>query len=182
VREIRRSKSSWLAFRVALGMFGAGLVVLPLGYGRAWTLALPITGLALFVAAILLPPALDRMSDKEKARALGAIIVVDGGDYRRGNMLGFPAKMYVGRDRVRVLDPNHQELLTIPSEEIVSANAEECDGKWSLRICWGREEALFAYDGAFAEHRAIAAQGAVRGVMGLRAGEPVKAKGRAASA
>ncbi|HUI74306.1 MAG TPA: hypothetical protein VLX32_05140 [Candidatus Acidoferrum sp.] len=180
--EIRRSKSSWLAFRVAMGMLGAGLVVLPLGLGLGnnFILALPILGLGLFILAILLPPALDGVSDKDKAQELGALIVVDGGDYKRGSVLGYPAKIYVGVEQVWVLDPHHQDLLTIPVEEIASANAEETGGKWSLRICWGRDEAIFAYDGVFAEYLAHVAQGALRGVMRLR--EPVKAKSRAASA
>ena len=179
--EIRRSRSSWLAFRVALGLFGAGLVVLPLGLlANNFILALPVFGLGLFILAILLPPALDGVSDKDKAQELGALIVVDGGDFHRGSVLGFPARIYVGAKQVWVLDPHHQDLLTIPVEEIVSANAEECDGKWSVRICWVRDEALFAYEGMFAEYLAHVAQGALRGVMRLR--EPVKAKSRAASA
>jgi hypothetical protein len=178
--EIRRSKSSWLAFRVALGIFGAGLVVLPLGLlANNFILALPIFGLGLFIVAILLP-ALDTVSDKEKARELGALILVDGGDYKRGSVLGYPAKIYVGAEKIWILDPHHQDLLTIPAGEIASANAEETGGKWSLRICWGRDEAVFAYDGMFAEYLACVAQGAVRGAMRLR--EPVKAKSRAASA
>jgi hypothetical protein len=179
--EIRRSKNSWLAFRVALGVCGAGLVVLPLGLlANNFILVLPIFGLGLFIVAILLPPALDLVSDKEKAREIGALIVVDGGDYQRGSVLGFPAKIYVGAEQIRVLDPHHQDLLTIPVEEIASANAEETGGKWSLRICWVRNEAVFAYDGIFAEYLACVAQGAVRGAMRLR--EPVKVKTRAASA
>ena len=167
--EIRRSRSSWLAFRVALGLLANNFI-----------LALPVFGLGLFILAILLPSALDGVSDKDKAQELGALIVVDGGDFHRGSVLGFPARIYVGAKQVWVLDPHHQDLLTIPVEEIVSANAEECDGKWSVRICWVRDEALFAYEGMFAEYLAHVAQGALRGVMRLR--EPVKAKSRAASA
>jgi hypothetical protein len=180
--ELRKSKSSWLGIRVAAGFTGAALVILPLGLGRNFVLVLPILGLVLFTTAILMPPALAEMTDKEKAEELGALIMVDGGDYQRGSVLGFPAKIFVGADEVWVLDPHHQELAAIPVKEIVAANTEVMDGNWSMRITWGADnnQALFAYDGLFAEYLACVATGAVRGVMGTP--DPAKAKARAAGA
>jgi hypothetical protein len=176
--QVRRNASTWFALRLALGLFGAALVILPLSFGNY--LILPIVGLALFLAATLLPPAPQGVTDEEIARELGALIVVDGGDYEAGSVLGFPAKIYVGPEEVRVLDPYHRTLLAIPVAEISSANAEECEGEWSFRIRWANEEALFAYDGIFAEHLARVAQGAVRGVK--RHAPAAVPKSRAASA
>jgi hypothetical protein len=180
VRNLRRNPGTWLAFRVALGAFGAALVILPLSFG--YYLLLPILGLALFLAAILLPPAPQEATDEEIAHELGARVIVEGGDYEAGSVLGFPAKIYVGPEQVWVLDPYHRTLVAIPVAEISSANAEECQGKWSFRIRWKNEEALFAYDGMFAQHLAQAAQDAVREAMRAAPQPQVVAKSRAAGA
>jgi hypothetical protein len=178
VKQLRHNASAWFAIRVVMGLLGAALVVLPLSFG--YFLILPILGMALFLAAILLPPSPHEVSDEEVARELGAQWIVEGGDYQAGHVLGFPAKIFVGTEEVWVLDPLHRTLVVIPVAEIASANAEETGGKWAFRICWPGGEALFAYDGMFAEHLAKIAQDTVRGVM--RRPEPPKAMARGAGA
>lgn len=178
VKQLRHNASAWFAIRVLMGFLGAALVVLPLSFG--YFLILPILGMALFLAAILLPPSPHEVSDEEIARELGAQWIVEGGDYQAGRVLGFPTKIFVGTGEVWVLDPLHRTLVIIPVAEIASANAEETDGKWAFRICWPGGEALFAYDGMFAGHLAKIAQDTVRGVM--RRPEPPKAMARGAGA
>ena len=78
--HIRRNPQSWMALRVFLGFAGAALVVLPLSLWNSW-LAAP-AGLVMFLAAILLPPAKPHAFSNEKARELGALVVVNGGKYR----------------------------------------------------------------------------------------------------
>src|SRR5689334_24922311 len=97
-----------------------------------------------------------------------------------GTVLGFPAKIFVGSDDLWVLDPLHRTLLAIPIAEIGSANAEETAGKWAFRICWSGGQALFAYDGIFAERHAQAAQETIRDAM--RQQHPAKPLTRAAGA
>src|SRR5258707_973346 len=53
--NLRRDRRSWLAFRILLAIAGASLVVLPLSLWNSWHAA--IAGLAMFLAAILLPEA-----------------------------------------------------------------------------------------------------------------------------
>lgn len=178
IKQLRQNQSSWFAIRLVMGLTGAALVVLPLSLGNF--LVLPILGMALFLAATLLPPSPHEVSDDEIARELGAQVVLNGGDYQAGSVLGFPAKIFVGEKEVWVLDPLHRTLAAIPVAEIASANAEETDGKWSFRICWAGGEALFRYDGMFAEQFAKTAQDTVRGRM--RAEVPVQAMSRAAGA
>src|ERR1700686_5598563 len=72
--QLHRNESSWALFRVALACFGAALVVLPLSLWKGWITA--IFGLALFVVAILLPPAEPESGTHRKARELGAQTVV----------------------------------------------------------------------------------------------------------
>lgn len=177
LRRLRRNPSSWFAIRLIMGLSGAALVVLPLSFG--YFLILPILGMALFLTAALLPPAPHEVTDEEIARELGAHRVLEGGDYQAGTVLGFPAKIFVGSDDLWVLDPLHRTLLAIPVAEIGSANAEETSGKWAFRICWTGGEALFAYDGMFAELHAHAAQETIRGAM--REKSPPKPLARAAA-
>ena len=120
--HIRRNARSWMAFRIFLGFAGAALVILPLSLWNSWLAA--IAGLAMFLAAILLPPAEPRTIPEEKARELGALVVVNGGEYEPGN--GAPAlvQLFVGAERIWALDSQFQPLLVIPAAEIISANAE----------------------------------------------------------
>ncbi len=178
LKQLPHNRGAWFAVRLGMGLLGAALVVLPLSLG--YFLILPILGMALFLAAILLPTSPHEMSDEEIARELGAQWIVEGGDYQPGHVLGFPAKIYVGAEEVWVLDPLHRTLVVIPVAEIASADAEETDGKWAFRIRWQGGEALFAYDGMFAAHLAKIAQDTVRGV--LRRAEPAKGKAQAAGA
>lgn len=178
LRRLRHNPSSWFAIRLAMGLAGASLVVLPLSFG--YFLILPILGMALFLTAALLPPAAHEVSDEEIAHELGAIQVLEGGDYQAGSVLGFPAKIFVGAEELWVLDPLHRTLLAIPIAQIGSANAEETAGKWAFRVCWGGGEALFAYDGIFAERLAKLAQETIRGAM--REKSPPKPLARAAGA
>ena len=54
VLNLRRNEHSWVIFRTVMGFFGAALVVLPIGFYSSYFLA--VVGLAIFIAAILLPP------------------------------------------------------------------------------------------------------------------------------
>jgi hypothetical protein len=78
--NIRRDPRSWLAFRVLLALTGASLVILPLSLWNSWHAA--IAGLAMFLAAILLPAAKPDTTLADTAAQLGALVVVNGGVYQ----------------------------------------------------------------------------------------------------
>jgi len=149
--------------RIFWGVAGAALVVLPLGFGTSFVPA--VVGLAMFVSAILLPPAKpDAIADK-KARELGALVVVNGGRFTLGEASSFAAQLFVGDEHISVCDSRLQSFLEIPVSEITSAQAEESDGRWFLRINWANKTAVFAYRGVFAEHLARVAETTTRSVM-----------------
>src|SRR5215467_8397476 len=75
--KLRSTPGAWAAFRVALGVVGAGLVVLPLSLWNAWAFA-PV-GLVLFLLAVLLPPIRRDRGTEEATQQLGAYLVLDGG-------------------------------------------------------------------------------------------------------
>ena len=178
VLHLRRNEHSWTLFRLLLGLSGASLVILPIGLGNSYFLS--IVGLAMFIAAILFPPAKPDTSADEKARELGALAVVNGGRYQRGSAAAATVRLFVGSERVWVLDARFESLLVVPVSEITSARAEPFQGSWLLRVVWADRFAEFSYRGIFAEHLAHLAESTVHTVM--RPSLPAIPQARAASA
>ena len=178
--RIRRNAQSWMAFRVFLGFAGAALVILPLSLWNSWLAA--IAGLGMFLAAILLPPAEPHTIPREKARELGALVIVNGGKYQPGNAAPAFVQLFVGAERIWALDSQFRPLLVIPAAEIISANAIQAPAKnrWILQVRWSDSAAEFSYQGIFAEHQARVAQSTLGSVM--HSALPVLPRSRAASA
>jgi hypothetical protein len=180
LRRIRQNAQSWMVFRIFLGFAGAALVILPLSLWNSWLAA--IAGLGMFLAAILLPPAPPHTPTDDKARELGALVIVNGGKYQPGNAATAPVQLFVGVERIWALDSHFQPLLVIPAAEITSANAIQAQAKnhWLLQVRWSDNAAEFSYQGIFAEHSARVAQSTLASVM--PAPLPVLPRSRAASA
>jgi hypothetical protein len=177
VLSLRRDERSWVIFRMMLGVFGAALVVLPIGFYGSYFLAL--AGLAAFIVAILLPPPKATSGIDDKARELGALVVVDGGTFQSGSF-AVPVQLFVGSQNVWALEADFHPLLVIPVTELISAQAEELDGQWMLRLRWADRSAMFSYSGVFGENLARTAENTVQSVMGTET--PVLPRSRAASA
>ena len=178
IMHLRRNPRSWMFFRVFLGIVGAALVLLPLGLGSSFVPA--IVGLAMFISAILLPPARPDVIAGDKARELGALVVVNGGHFKLGDAPSFGAQLFVGDKLISVRDARFESFLEIPVAEITSVQAGESHGRWFLRVNWANKTAVFAYRGAFAEHLARVAETTIRSVM--RPALPVLPQRRAAGA
>ncbi len=163
ILHVRRNPRSWTLFRVFLGVAGAAMVVLPLGLGAGFVPA--IAGLAMFIGAILLPPAKPGANANDIARKLGALVTVNGGRYQRGSAPSVPVQLFVSSEHICVLDRRLQPILEIPVVEISAAWAEQSAESWSLRITWANHGAEFAYRGLFAGRFARRAETAIRGVM-----------------
>jgi hypothetical protein len=178
--RIRHNAQSWMLFRIFLGFVGAALVILPLSLWNSWLAA--IAGLGMFLAAILLPPAPPHTTTDDKARELGALVIVNGGKYQPGNAAAVPVQLFVGVERIWALDSHFQPLLVVPTAEITSANAIQAQAKnhWLLQVRWSDNAAEFSYHGIFAEHLARVAQSTLGSVM--HAPLPVLPRSRAASA
>jgi hypothetical protein len=186
--NIRRDPRSWLAFRVLLAFAGASLVVLPLSLWNSWTAG--IAGLAMFLAAILLPAAKPDTTLADTAARLGALVIVNGGVYhpqheegerRQPEILQFEnaqveraqaetapeerVQLFVCAERVWALDSQLHPLLVIPTSQISSAIASELGDNWIVRIRWAEHTADFHYRGIFAEHLARVAESTLRGVI-----------------
>ncbi len=79
-----------------MGFFGAALVVLPIGFYSSYFLA--VVGLAIFIAAILLPPVKATSTIDDKALELGASIVVNGGLLQSNGDSSIPVQLFVGSE------------------------------------------------------------------------------------
>src|SRR5262249_40898783 len=80
ILHIRRDRRTWAAFRVLLATAGAGLVILPLSLWNSWTAG--VAGVLLFLTAILLPSEKPDTTVSDTAARLGALVVVNGGEYQ----------------------------------------------------------------------------------------------------
>jgi hypothetical protein len=178
ILHLRRNPNSWLLFRILLGVTGAAFVILPLGLGNSYVLS--VAGLVLFVSSILLPPAKPDTSIDDKARELGALVVVNGGRYRLGKAPPAAVRLFVSPERICVLNAHFEPLLAIAANEIASVHVEESAGQWMLRMIWADQTAELIYRGVFAEHLARIAETTLRGVM--RPALPALPQRRAASA
>jgi hypothetical protein len=178
VLNLRRDERSWTAFRILLGIAGAGLVILPLAFWNSWLAA--IAGLAMFLTAALLPSSSSVTTVDDKARELGALVVVNGGTYRSASASAVSAQLFVSADYIWALDSRFQVLLTIPVAEITSVHSEEMDRRWTVRIRRTDQTDEFSYRGIFAEHFARVAESTLRGV--IHSPLPIRSRARAAGA
>lgn len=163
VNRLRRRRILWNLVRVAVAFVGGVLLIFG-AEGRHGAALLPIGVLLLLIAA-LLNSERPEVSVDARARELGALIAVDGGFY-----VGSPgkqqrarrARLFVGPDRLWVLDAALQVLVEIPLQQIRTICVAPAGSDWSLRVDWNEMTAEFLYKGSFAEHLACVADATVR--------------------
>ena len=176
---LRRNSRSWTFFRLVLGLGGAALVLFPVTSGNGYIFS--VVGLAMFIVAILLLPAKPRTTLEDKARELGARLVVDGGRYHLPNSSSFvPVQLFVATDRISALDAKFRMPLEIPVAEITSFLALQTEKGWFLEVIWSAHAAEFAYRGSSAERLARIAENAIRSVAPSPAPEPASTSEAAA--
>jgi hypothetical protein len=170
--QLYRNEKSWTLFRIAMGFFGAALVVLPLSLWSGWLTA--IFGLLLFVASILLPPAETESATDRKARELGAQTVISGGEYQPGNAPAALAQLFLSPEHVWALDKDFNPLVVIPTPEIKSILVQPSGNNWLLQVRWAEHKVEFSYAGFFAERFARLAQDSIRSLTAPLASELAK--------
>jgi len=158
--SLRHQPRAWNALRAVVAILGAALIVVPVGISANWFAA--VIGLFLFVAALLAPPTRPEPLVDDHARELGALVVVNGGQFSAGKGEPVAAQLYVAPDRVIALGPEHDSLVEIPTQAVSSLRAEPSGDAWKLRVAWDGSAAEFFYHGIFAEHLARVAENALR--------------------
>jgi hypothetical protein len=158
--KLYRNEQSWALFRVALGCFGAALVVLPLSLWHGYFTA--IFGLMFFVLSILLPPAELESATDRKARELGAQTVVSGGDYQPGNATLTAVQLFISPSQTWAMDKRYEPQVVITTGEIATVDVLPSENHWLLIVRWGDHKAEFLYKGLFAERFARLAEESLR--------------------
>jgi hypothetical protein len=162
--RLRRDERSWLAFRILLGFTGAALVILPLAIWNSWLAA--IAGLAMFLAAVLMQPTPPEISVDDKARELGTLVVVNGGNYQpTAAAPASPVQLFVGAETIWALNSQLRPAAVLPVAQISSITLQETPNAWLLRIHAADRTTDFLYTGIFAEHFARVAETTLRGVI-----------------
>ena len=174
--NLYRNEKSWALFRVALGCFGAALVILPLSLWHGYFTA--VFGLFFFVLSILLPPAELESATDRKAQELGAQTVVSGGEYRSGNAPASPVQLFISSAQTWAMDKNYEPLVTITTAEIAKVDVLPRENHWLLVVRWGDHKTEFLYKGIFAERFARLAEESLRHAS--LAAQPQPPKRRAA--
>jgi hypothetical protein len=173
--RLYRNERSWTLFRVAMGCFGAALVILPLSLWHGYFTA--VAGLVMFVVSILLPPAELESATDRKARELGVQTVVSGGEYHpanagasnagaplaaAGDAPGTAVQLFISPSQIWALAKNFEPLVVITTAEISSLDVEPREDRWLLRVRWNERKAEFVYKGIFAERFARLAEESLR--------------------
>ena len=158
--KLYRNEQSWTLFRIALGCFGAALVVLPLSLWHGYFTA--VFGLFVFVLSILLPPAEVESPTDRKARELGAKTVVSGGEYRSGKGPATTAQFFISPAHVWALDKHQEPLVAMTTTEITNVDVVPRKEDWLLIVRCGDQKAEFLYTGIFAERFARLAEASLR--------------------
>ena len=174
---LHRNEKTWALFRVALGFFGAALVLLPLALWSGYFTAL--FGLALFVLSILLPPAELESGTDRKARELGAQTVISGGEYRPVHQVARNVQLFVSPSHTWALDKNFDPMVAIATAEIKSMRVEPSKEDWVLHVWWGEHKAEFVYHGIFAERFARLAEESLRHASAAAKPSPMSRSARA---
>lgn len=158
--RLRRHRLAWNCGRLITGLVGIAMVAW--GAAGGHHLALLVTGAGLLLLALALAPKSADFSIDERARQLGALIVVDGGRYLDDAGALRPAKLFIGPDRLWVLNPALQILLELPLIQIRALTVEPAGAVWRLRLDCNHSETQFVYEGSFAEHLARVADETLR--------------------
>ncbi len=155
---LRRRTGLWNFIRVALVVGGAWLAA----FGWRHRSAAGITAGAVLFLCGLIPPERERRSTDQRARELGALIVVDGGYYQISQNVMREARLFVGLERVWVLDAKLEPLLEIPLASVTGVTVEAEGDRARLSVVSRDDSANFFYRGPFAAHFAGVAESTLR--------------------
>lgn len=163
VNRLRRRSRTWNMVRLLIAVVGAGIVVLAVTRGYA---AAPIAaGILMVLFASIVAPERPEFSIDVRAKELGALIVVDGGQYLDASGCAHRAKLFLAPDRLLALNPALQVLAEIPLHEIRALIVEPASADWNFRVERPEIMATFVYEGTFGEHLARVAEATVRGQL-----------------
>jgi len=167
-RRLRRRVWAWSLVRVIAVLSGAALIW---HYGRAQAGAgFLISGALLAALGVLVRAKPQAKSVEEKARELGALVVLNGGTFLpAGGAAHANTQIFVFPERLLVLDSRKETVGEIPLARLqryaahpILPEAVEEGRPWELEIVGESASARFRYEGFFAEHLARVAETTLR--------------------
>jgi hypothetical protein len=157
---LRRRPRAWNILRAILALTGAALIVADL-VARAG-MATAVAGAVFLLLALAIQPDHSLQSLDERARQLGALVVVNGGIYQTPQATPVKAHLCIGIDQVWILDAALSVKLELPLASLKTIQAQPDGESWKLSFL-SRDSAInLLYTGPFAEHFARVAESAVR--------------------
>ena len=160
VNRLRRRRRAWNVVRILLMIAGSWIFVISLLHGHGFA---PIAaGIVMLLFGLLVSAPGPEISTDARAKELGALITVDGGQYIDVHGNQRRAKLFVGPDRLWALDSALHVLLEIPLTQVRTIMVEPSGARWSFRLDCETTKAEFIYEGSFAEHLASVAEATVR--------------------
>ena len=160
VNRLRRHRRAWNFGRIVAGLAGAALIAS--GAPQPHKFEIFAIGALVLLFALLLPAERPKMSVDARARELGALIVVDGGACTDAAGAPHRVKLFIGSDRLWVLDSALDVLSEIPLQQLRALTLVPAGPDWKLRIDCGQSAPEFLYQGNFAEHLARVADETLR--------------------
>ena len=160
VNRLRRRRKLWSFARILMAF--AGVMAVAFGTARPHSFMLLAPGVVMLLLAILLTPERPEFSVDAKVRELGALLAVDGGYYTDDAGSRHRAKLFIGAERLWVIDASLQVLVEIPLPQVRTVSVEPAGTNWSFRVDCAQTTAEFIYEGGFAEHLARVADATVR--------------------
>jgi hypothetical protein len=183
----RRQRYAWNRIRLAAAALGAAAITggLTIAHGNSSRDIVIIgaiaAGVLLAALALLVGPDQSAASPSSstlidlRARELGALVVVDGGEYvdpgrpnQGPNVHRVEVRLFVGSQQLGVLDTALNTLLEIPITQIATLRVErvgeepqEPNADWKLHVAWKGSTAEFVYRGPFGEHLARVAESTI---------------------
>jgi hypothetical protein len=160
INRLRRHRRAWNFGRSFAGLVGVAMIAI--GAAEQHKFAIVALGALALLLALLLAPERPKRSVDARARELGALVVVDGGVYNSDAEAPHRAKLFIGSDRLWVLNSALAVLSEIPLQQLRELILEPSGADWKLRLDCGQSAAEFLYRGDFAEHLARVADETLR--------------------
>lgn len=160
MNRLRRHRRAWNLGRSFAAL--AGMAMIAVGAAGQHKFATIALGSLVLLLALLLAPERVKLSVDARARELGALIVVDGGLYTSDAHTADRTKLFIGSDRLWVLNSTLAVLSEIPLQQLRELKVEPAGADWKLRLDYGQSAAEFLYQGNFAEHLARVAEETLR--------------------
>jgi hypothetical protein len=160
INRLRRHRRAWNFGRSLAGL--AGVAMIAIAAAGQHKFAMIALGALALLLALLLAPERPKRSVDARARELGALVVVDGGVYSSDAQAPRRAMLFIGSDRLWVLNSALAVLSEIPLQQLRELILEPAGADWKLRLDCGQTAAEFLYQGNFAEHMARVADETLR--------------------